>query len=50
VTFAGQNFRRESDRFSEITGDFGQRRKEEITETVTAEFSFSTKAMSDVCR
>ena len=50
MTFAGQNFRRQSDRFSEIAGDFGKCCQEEVAKAVTAEFAISAKSMTKEAR
>ena len=46
VPFARQHFRRQSNCFSEVASDLGERRQKQVAEAMTAEFSFSAKPIA----
>ena len=50
VTLARKNLRRDANRFSEVSGDFCQRREKQISKTVTAEFAVTTKTITEESR
>lgn len=50
MTFAREHFGRQSDRFSEIAGDFRQGREKKIPKTVTAQTAVAAKAVLEKTR